>query len=338
MKTFLYILIFTFLNFNTSNASQKSQIKFINNISEKKVDVIIDGKFFTAFIYPENIDKQVLFPILSPSGKFVTRGFPIDPRPFERADHPHHIGLWFNFGDVNGLDFWNNSYAIKDEVKAKYGSIKFDRIVSLNSKKGELVCKSYWVNNKGDILLSETTTFLFSGDKKTRCIVRKSELQAVKDLVFTQNKEGLIGLRVDRAFEEPMTKPEKLLDKDGKIANENILNNEGLNGEYRNAEGIKGGEVWGKRSKWVALKAKKENEIISIVIIDHPHNLNYPAWSHARGYGLFATNNLAGSAVDKNSEMVKVILKPGEKINFVHKIVIGGNLTDKEINKLAHNF
>ena len=29
-------------------------------------------------------------------------GFPLDPRPGERVDHPHHVGLWFNYGDVNG--------------------------------------------------------------------------------------------------------------------------------------------------------------------------------------------------------------------------------------------
>jgi hypothetical protein len=32
-------------------------------------------------------------------------------------DHPHHIGLWFNYENVNGLDFWNNSFAIAPEKK-----------------------------------------------------------------------------------------------------------------------------------------------------------------------------------------------------------------------------
>jgi len=33
------------------------------------------------------------------------------------VDHPHHIGLWFNYGDVNGTDFWNNSDAVKPEER-----------------------------------------------------------------------------------------------------------------------------------------------------------------------------------------------------------------------------
>lgn len=47
------------------------------------------------------LSSQLLFA----SGKVITRGYPMNPRPFERMDHPHHVGLWFNFGDVNGLDF-----------------------------------------------------------------------------------------------------------------------------------------------------------------------------------------------------------------------------------------
>nr|HPE78284.1 PmoA family protein [Draconibacterium sp.] len=107
---------------------------------------------------------------------------------------------------------------------------------------------------------------------------------------------------------------------------------------YRNADGVKGGDVWGKRSPWVALRADKQGEIITIVIIDNKNNTNYPAWSHARGYGLFATNNLGGQSFDKNADPVKVILKPGEQIVFKHEIVIGGDLTDAEINKMAKDF
>jgi hypothetical protein len=140
------------------------------------------------------------------------------------------------------------------------------------------------------------------------------------------------------AFEEPATKPVKLLDANGIETQEPILNNDGVNGVYRNAEGIKGDDVWGKRSRWVALRAEKEGEAIIVVIIDNPKNPNYPAWAHARGYGLFAINNIGGRAFDKNAEAVKIVLNPGESIAFKHKIVIGGDLTDTEINGIADKF
>jgi hypothetical protein len=85
-----------------------NSVKLLRKDSEKKVEVLVNGELFTAYLYPETIAKPVLYPIKSAGGNDLTRGFPLDPRPGERVDHPHHIGLWFNYGDVNGLDFWNN--------------------------------------------------------------------------------------------------------------------------------------------------------------------------------------------------------------------------------------
>ena len=331
------LLIFSCSAISADNMNGK--VDFKPDAKNKKVDVFIDNKHFTSFIYPDNMEKQVLYPIYTVSGQDITRGFPINPRPFERTDHPHHVGLWYNFGDVNGLDFWNNSFAIKWEDKHKYGSIKFDKIEKMDSSAGELQTLANWVDSKGNILLEERTTFIFSENNGTRFIERITALTAMqKEVVFTENKEGLIGLRVDRAFEEPSLKAEKYLDSNGNITETAILNNEGVNGVYRNAEGVKGGDVWGKKSKWVALSANKNDEIITIVMIDHHNNPYDPAWSHARGYGLFAMNNLAGRAVDKSSTPVKITLGNGDKVTFRHKIVIGGDLSDKEIEEVYNSF
>jgi hypothetical protein len=337
MKKCIFVFITCLLIFNQA-FSAKPKVEFKNKNQEKKVEVFIDGKFFTAYIYPENMEKQSLYPIVSASGKIITRGYPLNPRPFERTDHPHHVGLWFNFGDVNGLDFWNNSFAIKAADKPKYGTVKFKKIVSENPQKGELVVASEWVDINNKVLLNEETSFIFSGVGNLRTIERTSKLTAATEVIFTENKEGLVGLRLDRAFEEPATKPEKFLDANGIETEVPVLNNEGVNGVYRNAEGVSGSAVWSKRSPWVALRAEKEGETITIVIIDNPKNPNYPAWSHARGYGLFATNNLGGRAFDKNAVPVKIVLKAGENIVFRHKIVIGGDLSDTEINEIAKKF
>jgi len=200
------------------------------------------------------------------------------------------------------------------------------------------VTTSDWVDINGNVILNEETTYIFSGEDNLRTIERITKLTAVEKVIFTENKEGLLGLRLDRAFEEPAQKPEKFLDANGIVTEVPVLNNDGVNGIYRNAEGIKGGDVWGKRSPWVALRAEKEGEVITIVILDHKENPNYPAWSHARGYGLFASNNLGGRAFDKDAAPVKLELEPGEKIIFKHEVVIGGDLTDQNINAIAKLF
>lgn len=319
-----------------SGCKTQNRIMLHSDPAAKKVDVLFDGRIFTSYIYPDDLEKPVLYPIYTSTGTLITRGFPRDPRPNERIDHPHHLGLWFNFGDVNGLDFWNNSYAIPADQKSKYGSIKHQQIIEAKSgeKKGILVTASDWVDSDGKILLKDKTTCVFSGEGNRRMIRRTTVLTAQIPITFTDNKEGLIGLRVDRAFEEPSNKPEVFLDANGNPTEVPVMNNEGVNGVYRNSEGFQKGEVWGKPTRWVCLSATKNGENISIAIIDHEKNPGYPAHSHARGYGLFATNNMGSQVFDKDAPLFTLTLNPNQSVSFTHTILIqdGSFLTDEEIN------
>src|SRR5260370_2809233 len=87
--------------------------------AERRVDVVIDGQPFTAYIWPEKLAKPVLYPLRTARGMVVTRGFPLEPRPGERVDHPHHAGLWFNYGNVNGFDLGHNSGTINPDAATK---------------------------------------------------------------------------------------------------------------------------------------------------------------------------------------------------------------------------
>src|SRR5437899_2122897 len=77
--------------------------------ADRRVDVTVGGRPFTSYIYPASLKKPVLNPLRAANGAVVTRGFPLEPRAGERVDHPHQVGLWFTYGNVSGLDFWNNS-------------------------------------------------------------------------------------------------------------------------------------------------------------------------------------------------------------------------------------
>ena len=82
----------------------KSGVQISVNEAARRVDVTVDGQPFTSYVWPERLKKPVLYPIRTASGTVITRGYPLDPRPGERVDHPHHVGLWLNHGDVNGLE------------------------------------------------------------------------------------------------------------------------------------------------------------------------------------------------------------------------------------------
>ncbi len=326
-----------------SAIAQKKAVKFVTDEMSKKVDVMIDGKLFTSYIYPTDLDKPVLYPIYTAKGGVITRGFPRNPRAGERVDHPHHVGLWFNYGDVNGLDFWNNSYAIPVDQKDKFGSIRHQKIAKAeNGKdKGTLTVVSHWVDSKNNVLLVEESTFVFSGTDNLRAIDRTTKLTAQKDkVVFKDSKEGMMGLRLDRAFEEPSTKPEVFTDANGNPTTVAALNNEGVNGVYKNSTGFEKGAVWGKRANWVTLSATKGSEPITVAMIDYSKNPGYPAHWHARTYGLFAVNNLGSKVYVPTDEEAIYVLNPGESMTFNHRILIntGAFLNDEFMNSQFVDF
>jgi len=80
MNKFKFLLFSIGVFFVTFTQAQKVQFKQVDK--DKKVEVFVDNKFFTAFIYPDNMEKQSLYPIIAASGKIITRGYPLQPRPF----------------------------------------------------------------------------------------------------------------------------------------------------------------------------------------------------------------------------------------------------------------
>ena len=129
-------------------AAPPKGVQVVSDSANRRVDITIDGRPFTSYIWPATLKKPVLFPIIDADGVTLTRGWPLEPRPGERTDHPHHDGLWFNYSNVNGFDFWNNSEAIPAARAAKMGTIVFNKIVSAKSgtDSGELVTESTWID------------------------------------------------------------------------------------------------------------------------------------------------------------------------------------------------
>ena len=302
--------------------------------SDRRVDVTIDGQPFTSYIWPASLKKPVLYPVRTAKGTLVTRGFPLDPRPSERIDHPHHVGLWFNYGDVNGIDFWNNSDAIPAERRPKMGTIvhKAVKVARGGATEGILEVESDWVMPDGSVILKEGTKYVFAGTATTRTIDRITTLQAgATRVAMNDNKEGVLGLRVTRALEEPVTKPEKFTDAQGRPTDVPTLDNTGVNGVYLTSEGIKGAAVWGTRGRWNTLSGKVGDETVSIAIFDAPGNPGYPTYWHARGYGLFAANPLGQKELSGGKDVLNFVIEPNQRAVFRHRIhVVTGGLTAEQ--------
>ncbi|MGC1616140.1 MAG: DUF6807 family protein, partial [Candidatus Acidiferrum sp.] len=150
------------------------RVSVVVNEQARRVDISIDGKPFTSYIWPTTLKKPVLYPLSTANGTIITRGFPLEHRPGERIDHPHHAGLWFNYENVNGIDFWNNSDAIKADRAPKMGTIVQRAILSAKSgsQEGELDVEADWVNFEKKVLLNERTHFVFRGGPDFRSVDR----------------------------------------------------------------------------------------------------------------------------------------------------------------------
>jgi hypothetical protein len=282
----------------------------------------------------------VLFPVRTAEGTIVTRGYPLVPRAGESIDHPHQIGIWFNYGDVNGVDFWNNSIYRTKEESAKMGTIYHRRIVKTapGKARGELVVETDWAMPDGKVILTETTRFVFSGDNSRRVIDRITTLTARNERVlFNDNKEGLIGFRVSRELEQPSKEPILLTDESGNASNVAVIDNSKVSGEFRGSEGKKGDDVFGTRGRWAMLAGKIGQESVTLAILDEPGNPGHPTYWFTRGYGLFAANPLgqkAFSAERKESPVreLKFVVEPGKSVTFRFRVlIISGKAGEEDI-------
>ena len=322
------------------------------NEAAHRVDIAIDGQPFTSYLWGEDRRKPFLYPLIAPDGTTLNRGNP--PLPGERTDHPHHTGLWFNYSNVNNIDYWNNSDAIKPEARAKYGSIDHDRIVSAKSgpTSGELVTESTWYpssdvpsigSNQTPPVLHQTTRYVFSktaiGGKPARAIEMTVTLKAISPVVFHDDKDGMLGIRVAHFLESATAKPEVLRDANG-VATPVAAPTAGATGVYRTSEGKTGDDAWGTRATWCELSGiTADGKHETVAVIDNPANPNFPTYWHARDYGLFAVNPLGAHGFDPKAAPLNFSLDTGKSATFRYRILfLSGDPTPDELNQQAKAF
>ncbi|MFZ0283329.1 MAG: PmoA family protein [Bacteroidales bacterium] len=319
--------------------SQK--VEFLVIKAQKKVDVTIGGRLITSYCWPDDVYKPVLYPVYTLSGTEITRGFPLRPRAGERNDHIHQVGVWLNYGNVNGFDFWGNGSTGKKSENG--GVIKHLDIEQTRDGDGEgtMTVKAIWQDPTGKELLSERTEFHFIVKEHLYIIDRITNLTATGNTISMKDtKEGMFAIRVARQLELPSKEKVPLLDAQGQPGSELAMENKGVTGNYRSSEGITGEAVWSTRAKWMDLYGTINNEKVSVVICDHPKNPSYPTYWHARGYGLFSANPLGGSDFTNGKEVVNFSIPSGKNVTFRYRMIItsGFNIDDKSINDLANDF
>jgi len=259
------------------------------------VNVELDGKPFTTF----QTDSRVPYvaPLRSASGAVLTRHWPMEDNfKEEERDHPHHRGFWMSHGNVNGHDFWAWQFGQDPKIVLK-GAPKI--------AKDSFSVDLDWTAG-GKTQLTEVRTYAFKKiDDKTTMIDFTSKLTAADgDATFGDTKEGFFAIRVDRTL--------RLKGKQAK-------------GHIADSEGRADNDSWGKRSKWVAFTGPDEKDEPAVMaVFDHPSNLRFPTWWHARDYGLLAANPFGIHDFEgkKDKHLGDHVLKKGESMTFRYGVVI----------------
>jgi hypothetical protein len=297
--------------------------KIVPDEPNKRIDVLLDGKLFTAYRWEERIRRPVLLPVMTVSGNFVTRGFPIETRSGETVNHPHQVGVSFVYGDVNGFDFWNNSPFRTTEELKRMGTIVHRKVLKTKDGNGkaELVTKSEWISPNNETLLIETTRFAFSAAGKTRIIDRETTLTANgQNVTFGDNKEGLFLVHLNRQLQQNNQFPVKVTDERGNLSE--AKTGENLTGQYLNSEGLAGEKIWGTVGRWAAVAGKIESEEVTVAVFDFTKNHNYPSYMMVRPYGLLALNPFGQKAFKPDAAARKFVLEKGKSIVFKHRLAI----------------
>jgi len=225
------------------------------------VVIKLDGQPFAEYLVRSG-SKPVVWPIIGPTGKPMTRFYPMAEHPGESHDHPHHRSLWFTHGRVNGVDFW-----LEGDSRGTIEHLEFAKVEG--GKTATIVTHNAWKAPDGKEVCQDERKLVFGGNGDARWIDFSITIMANNGPVnFGRTKEGTFGIRTATTM-----RPDK--GKGGKI-----INNEGQTDK----------SAWGKQAAWVDYHGPVDGETVGIAIFNHPSSFRFPTHWHVRTYGLFAAN------------------------------------------------
>lgn len=278
--------------------------------TEQGVEVTLDGQPFTTYIFNSGF-KPILWPVIGPTGKEMTRAWPLRELPpgdkSEATDHVHQKSFWFDHGNVNGIDFWAETSKVQGKQVHK------ELVRADGGKTGTVVTKNDWVGPDGKAIASDVRTLRFGGDGVKRWIDFDVTVTAVADeLKFGDTKEGSFGLRIA----ESMRVDRK------------------LGGKIITSEGLEDDKAWGQPAKWVDYHGPVQGESLGIAILNHPSSFRYPSHWHVRTYGLFAANPWGLGDFTKGKESSDYTMKKGDSFTLRYRVIFHkGNEKDGKIGE-----
>lgn len=269
------------------------------------VRIEIRGQLFTE--YRTNAANPYCYPLNGPGGVGMTRNWPLRDVPGEEHDHPHHRGLWYAHGAVNGIDFWTEKPGAGRIVHRAFEEIKS------GEASGLLKSRNDWITADGKVICTDQRTLrVFAGTDSERVFDFEITLHASHGAVtLGDTKEAAMSVRVAESMRvTPFTpKGQKPIASAGRIVTSAGAHNQ---------------DAWGKRGAWCDYSGPVNSKTLGIAIFDHPSNPHHPTWWMVRDYGLFAANPFGQHEFEKTSDprAGEIVVPAGKSVTFRYRFYL----------------
>ncbi len=318
---------------SASKGTTEEKDSFVPAFAMMSSDIVFRaaGSEAATYRFGGNLAKPILWPLMAPNNKEITRDWPMGPprSGLLAEDHPHQKSAWFTYGDVipegmeikhkhkgiEGIDFWAEGPGCGRIVCV--GTSDYHK----ESDHCGVTTRNEWRDADGAKIMDEVRTIRFFNYENARLFIVESDLYAsVVPITFGDTKEGAFGVRVAHSLRE---------DNRGK-------------GRITNAEGKIGEkQCWGRISAWCDYSGPVDGETVGIALFAGPNNPLPSCW-HSRAYGLMAANPFGRAKSgfpdmkDKNDKKDLVHLKKGEHLALRYGIFL--HMGDVKQGKVAEAY
>ena len=247
-----------------------------------KINVSIDGKFFTSYVFSEDEKYPFFYPVNGPlTGGSVTS--------MRNAVYPHHTSLFFGCDMVNGGNYWQEG-------------LERGRIISVNARiekeGGDTVLitdECIWSRPGAVSPVKDTRKYIITAPSAGKTFIDvEITMHTLMDVRIKKTNHSLFSARL--------------------AADISVTNG----GTMINAEGdINEKDTFGKRSPWIDFSGSRGNNVEGLAILQHPSNPWFPAPWFTRDYGFISPTPMYWP---ENGE--ETFLKDGSKLVLKYRVIV----------------
>lgn len=262
---------------------QSVSAKKINAVKVgSKINITIDNKYFTSYIFSSDEKYPFFFPVNGPlSGSSVTS--------MRNGEYPHHSSLFFGCDRVDGGNYWQED-------------LDRGRIISVNAE---------ILKQGGDtVILSDECIWSRPGAvspiKDTRKMFITAPSETVRQVDFEITMEMLIDVNILKTNHSLFS---------ARMAADLSVNNGGTMINSEGSQSEKG--TFGIKAAWIDFYGKRGKGIEGLAILQHPTNPWYPSPWFTRDYGFISPTPMYWPQDGKETFM-----KKGEKLSLKYRVLV----------------